>query len=254
MAGLGEPERAVALSADVADTERMQQVLRELVDRFGALHGLVNNAGVHHRGEVKERSPEQLGQMVDVNLRAPIMLSRMGLPYLLEAGSGFIVQVCSLAGKLGLEGSATYSATKFGLRAFTMALAEELKGTGVTVSSVNPGPIDTGFIMDEIDEVSGPDVLAAGEHGRRGGRDRACVRGGRAGGARFARDERAIGHDGLPVSEPSARAQAHAARPRAAPEGGVEAGPWREGLSVPLGGGRGSLVGLNGTNHPVGWG
>lgn len=146
-------ERVHVAPADVADLGAMERVVSEVAARFGGLHGLVNNAGVHHRGPVGQRSAAELAQMVDVNLRAPIALTRLALPHL-QAEGGFVVNVASLAGKLALEEAATYSATKFGLRTFGRALAEELKGTSVTVSSVNPGPIDTGFIMSEIDEVS----------------------------------------------------------------------------------------------------
>jgi short-subunit dehydrogenase len=70
-----------------------------------------------------------------------------------RAGGGFVVNVASLAGKVPLDGAATYSATKFGLRAFTYAMAQEMAGSNITFSVVSPGPIDTGFIMDEIDQV-----------------------------------------------------------------------------------------------------
>jgi hypothetical protein len=151
--GLDAPERVLCHAADVTDDCAMQDVLDQTLKRFGSLNGLVNNAGAHHRGPVRTRSADELGQMVDVNLRAPVTLSRRCLPHLLEHG-GFIVNVASLAGKLPLEGAATYSATKFGLRAFTIALAQELRDTGVRVSVVSPGPIDTPFIMDNLDEVT----------------------------------------------------------------------------------------------------
>jgi short-subunit dehydrogenase len=151
-AALGGSERVLTIAADVADNAALARIVDASVERFGAVHGLVNNAGAHFRGPVGTRSAEELATMVDVNLRAPIVLSRLVLPQLREHG-GFIVNVASLAGKLPLDGAATYSATKFGLRAFSFAMAEELRGTKVTVSVVSPGPIDTGFIMDEIDEV-----------------------------------------------------------------------------------------------------
>ena len=75
------------------------------------------------------------------------------LPYLRKAGGGAIVNVGSLAGRTPLQGAATYAATKAGLRAFTYSLADELKGTGIYIGVVSPGPIDTGFIMSEIDQV-----------------------------------------------------------------------------------------------------
>ncbi|MBU6162100.1 MAG: SDR family NAD(P)-dependent oxidoreductase, partial [Myxococcales bacterium] len=145
-------ERAHWIAVDVADTTAMSRAIAESAERFGAIHGLVNNAGAHFRGALEKRSVDEIAAMVDVNLRAPLVLTRMVLPWLRQQG-GFIVNVASLAGKVPLDGAATYSATKFGLRAFTIAMAQELCGSGITVSAVSPGPIDTGFIMDDIDEV-----------------------------------------------------------------------------------------------------
>src|SRR5690606_8761101 len=128
----------------------MERVEREL----GSLHVLVNNAGYHRRGSVETVDAADLGRMIDVNLRAPIVLSRLAIPYLRKAGGGAIVNVASLAGRTPLPGAATYSASKFGLRVFTFALGEELAGSGIKVAAVSPGPIDTGFIMANIDSVA----------------------------------------------------------------------------------------------------
>lgn len=151
-AELGDADRVLTVTADVADNDALAELVRATVERFGGIGGLVNNAGAHFRGPVATRKASELALMVDVNLRAPIALSAMVLPHLQTKG-GFIVNVASLAGKVPLDGAATYSATKFGLRAFSYAMAEELRGTNVSVSVVSPGPIDTGFIMDELDEV-----------------------------------------------------------------------------------------------------
>jgi len=146
-------ERTMVAAADVSDADAMAKVIADAIERFGGLDGLVNNAGAHFRGPLHGRSPSELATMVDVNLRGPIVLTRLALDALRAGDGGFVVNVASLAGKVPLDGAATYSATKFGLRAFTYAMAQELRGTGVTVSAVSPGPIDTGFIMDELDEV-----------------------------------------------------------------------------------------------------
>ena len=130
----------------------MKSAMARTTERFGGLDGLVNNAGLHHRGPFETRTPEEISAMVDVNLRSPLALTRLALPHLRLRG-GFVVNVASLAGWAPLDGLATYSATKFGLRVFTIALAQELRGTGVTVSAVSPGPVDTGFIMNELDAV-----------------------------------------------------------------------------------------------------
>jgi len=120
---------------------------------FGTVDVLVNNAGMHSRGNLETVDPADVGAMVDINIRAPLMLSCAAIPYLRRAGGGGIVMVGSLAGMAPLQGAATYSGTKAGLRAFAYALADEMRGTGIHVGVVSPGPIDTGFIMDEIDNV-----------------------------------------------------------------------------------------------------
>ncbi len=139
---------------NVSDAEACVDVFKKAHFEFGRIDVLVNNAGCHHRGNVDDVSVEQLGNMVDVNLRAPIMLTRLAIPYIREAGGGAIVNVGSLAGRTPMPGGATYAATKAGLRSFTYALGYELLNSGIKVALVSPGPIDTGFIMDNMDEVA----------------------------------------------------------------------------------------------------
>jgi len=145
---------ALAIAVDVAAPDAAERIVSGTLARFGALHVLVNNAGRHARGAFGDQTDADLAAMVDVNLRAPILLTRRALPHLIANGRGAVVNVASLAGKMPVTGSAVYSATKFGLRGFSMALADELRGTGVTVSCVSPGPVDTQFIMAELDTVS----------------------------------------------------------------------------------------------------
>ena len=90
--------------------------------------------------------------MVDINMRAPLVLTAAALPEL-RKNQGAVVMVGSLAGRAPLQGAAAYGATKAGLRSFSHALHDELIGTSVRVGIVSPGPIDTGFIMEEIDQV-----------------------------------------------------------------------------------------------------
>jgi short-subunit dehydrogenase len=145
---------ATAIAADVSGTEGCRRLMDEAIAVHGRLDVLINNAGSHHRGPVVEREADQLAEMVDTNLRAPLVLTRLALDALRADGGGAIVNVASIAGQMPLAGSAAYSATKFGLRAFTYALADELREANVTVSAVSPGPIATGFILDDIDAVS----------------------------------------------------------------------------------------------------
>ena len=151
--------RALALPTDVGDIAAAERLLAGAVAAFGGLDVLVNNAGANKRGSIEKYTAAELAQVVQVNLTAPIVLSRLALPHMRTRGRGAIVNVASIAGRIPLVGEAVYSATKFGLRAFSFALAEELAGSGITVSAVSPGPVDTGFIMRELDEV--PDVVFA---------------------------------------------------------------------------------------------
>jgi len=143
----------INIAMDINDATANENLLTKAAQTFGSVDVLVNNAGFHQRGEVERNQANDLAKMVDVNLRAPIQLSCLMLPYLRKAGGGAIVNVGSLAGRTPLQGAATYAATKAGLRAFTYSLADELQGTGIYVGVVSPGPIDTGFIMSEIDKV-----------------------------------------------------------------------------------------------------
>ena len=138
---------------NVASNEDCLALLEKAEAAFGAVHVIVNNAGMHARGDLEKVAPLDVAAMVDINLRAPLLLSCAAIPYLRRAGSGAIVNVGSLAGRAPLQGAATYAATKAGLRAFSYALSDELHDSGISVGVVSPGPIDTGFIMDEIDAV-----------------------------------------------------------------------------------------------------
>jgi len=146
-------EHALAVPTDVTDPTAATALLDRAVATFGGVDVLVNNAGYNRRGPVEHAPAEELARIVDVNLRAPIVLTRLAIPHLRRAGGGAIVNVASIAGRIPLPEEATYSATKFGLRAFTFALADELEGSGITVSAVSPGPVETGFILREVEEV-----------------------------------------------------------------------------------------------------
>jgi len=138
---------------DVADAEACVNVVKKASFEFGRVDVLINNAGMHARGDFLDIDAADLAAMVDVNLRAPMLLTRLALPYMKENNSGAIINVGSLAGRTPVPGAAAYSASKAGLRALTYALSEELADSGIKVAVVSPGPIDTGFIMSNIDEV-----------------------------------------------------------------------------------------------------
>jgi short-subunit dehydrogenase len=128
-------DRAEVLAADLVD----EGAAARLAHQAGAVDVLVANAGLPASGPVVDYSPEQLDRALDVNLRAPIQLTRALLPAMLERGRGHLVYVSSLSGKVASAGSSVYSATKFGLRGFASGLRADLHGTGVGVTVVFPG-------------------------------------------------------------------------------------------------------------------
>jgi len=150
---LRQQTEVLTVAMDVADTGQCLKLLNKAEAKFGSVDVLINNAGMHCRGDLSTVDPSDVAAMVDINLRAPMVLSCAAIPFLHRVGSGAIVMVGSLAGRAPLQGAVTYSGTKAGLRAFAYGLADELRDANIHVGVVSPGPIDTGFIMDEIDQV-----------------------------------------------------------------------------------------------------
>jgi short-subunit dehydrogenase len=138
-------DRVEVLVADLAKAEDVAA----LPERAGQVDVLVANAGLPASGELLGFSPTEIDRAIDVNLRAPMQLARALLPGMIERGSGHVVFVSSLAGKVPAAGSTVYSATKFGLRGFGDSLHDELHGTGVGATTVFPGFIrDAGMFAD----------------------------------------------------------------------------------------------------------
>ncbi|MEZ4247366.1 MAG: SDR family NAD(P)-dependent oxidoreductase [Polyangiales bacterium] len=155
----GRGTHVLVVPTDVGDLEACERLIATTVSELGGLDVLVNNAGAHYRGPVLERTPAEIATMIDVNARAPLVLSRLALDALL-ASRGAIVNVASIAGMTPLPDAATYSASKFALRAFSIALAEELRGTGVGVARVARTDFtDTGFLMESMEDAA--DVVFA---------------------------------------------------------------------------------------------
>lgn len=151
---LRDKSRVEIFAMDVADADACVDLFKKANFEYGRIDVLINNAGYHERGKFETVDATDLGKMIDVNLRAPVVLTRLALPYMREAGGGVIINVGSLAGRTPVPNSATYAASKAGLRSLTYSLHEELEGSKIKIGIVSPGPIDTGFIMSDIDNVS----------------------------------------------------------------------------------------------------
>ena len=151
---LRERTQVLVVPMDVSDEDACVNLLKKAEFEFGAIHVLINNVGYHKRGPLESIAVEDLVRMIDVNLKAAVGLCRLVLPYLRQVDHAAIINVGSLAGRTPIPGAAIYSATKAGLRAFTFAMAEELADTGIKFAVVSPGPIDTDFVMADLDVVA----------------------------------------------------------------------------------------------------
>ncbi len=129
--------------ADLGDVDLAETVARESLEGFGQVDALVNNAGVPMRRHTTQLDYETLEWVMRVNFLAPARMTLALLPGMIERGRGMIVNVSSVAGRLGNANEAAYSASKFALCGWSEATAVDLWDTGVKVRLVNPGPIDT---------------------------------------------------------------------------------------------------------------
>ena len=132
----------VTVQADLTVDDDLTRIL-DLIERDPHLELLVNSAGTVKPGDVIDLSFDDLERHIDINLLAPMRLIQAAARVMSARGTGCILSVVSAAGLVALPGSAAYSASKFGLRGFMMAISEELKQRGVKVRGVYPGAVDT---------------------------------------------------------------------------------------------------------------
>jgi short-subunit dehydrogenase len=148
----------VGIPTDVTDPAARAHLVAETVRRFGTVDLLINNAGVVQPAAYERLSPEEIDHQVAVNLTAPMALTRLVLPLMLERGRGHVVNVASLGGLLGLGWTEPYSAAKHGLVGFTRSLRMSCRESrsAVSASVICPGFIDdVGMYMDSVREHGG---------------------------------------------------------------------------------------------------
>ncbi|MGD8320402.1 MAG: SDR family oxidoreductase [Gemmatimonadota bacterium] len=149
---------ASALPADLGDDTSVWDALDRLQDELGGPPSLVvNAAGVFGLAPVATESVRSFDAHLSVNLRGTFLVVRSLLPAMLERGEGLIVNVGSVAGRKAFPGNGAYSASKFGLRGFHEVLLEELRGTGVRATLLEPAATDTS-LWDDLDPDADPSL------------------------------------------------------------------------------------------------
>ena len=147
---LEETAKAIGATASVIPTdvrirEDVHKLLEETATAVGPIDILVNAAGIGIFGPVTEFSDADYDTILDTNLRSIFLTSRYVLPSMISRRTGHIINIASIAGKVGSATRAVYCASKFGVVGFTESLAEEVRQHGIRVSLICPGSTDTSF-------------------------------------------------------------------------------------------------------------
>ncbi len=150
--------KALAIRTDVADPVQSSLLVDRTLATYGRVDVLVNNAGVGWFRPLASSQPGDVVDLVEVNLLGAMLLTRAVLPGMLERRHGSIISVASLSGRVAME--PLYSATKFGLRGFSLALRRQVAGSGVSVSVVSPGKIRTAMTSHVRQRMPEPDLVA----------------------------------------------------------------------------------------------
>ncbi|WP_022917527.1 SDR family NAD(P)-dependent oxidoreductase [Ruania albidiflava] len=149
------------LQADVSDQTSVSTAVEQVIERWGRLDVLVNNAGIGAQGTVADGTEEQWQKVLDVNLMGMVRTARAALPHLRSSPAAAIVNVSSIAATAGLPQRALYSASKGAVLALTRAMAADHVREGIRVNCVSPGTANTPWVNRLLDAADDPDAERA---------------------------------------------------------------------------------------------
>jgi NAD(P)-dependent dehydrogenase (short-subunit alcohol dehydrogenase family) len=146
--GIIDSTRFLPLALDLSNPDCLDDSVRQTMAVFGRIDVLVNNAGYGMAGVLEETPDQKMRDLIDVNLLAAMAMTKRVIPILRAQGSGYILNIGSVAGFVGAPGWSIYSATKAGLAAFSEVLALDLAEFGIRVTVVEPAGFRTGFLTE----------------------------------------------------------------------------------------------------------
>jgi short-subunit dehydrogenase len=135
----------LAVAVDIADPGHGDAVVASALDRYGRIDAVVANAGVGYVGDFATMPPDTITTLVEVNFRGPMVLTRAALPGMLERGDGALVYTTSIAGGVPVPTEAAYCLSKAALENFADSLREEVRTSGIVVTTIRPGVVRTAF-------------------------------------------------------------------------------------------------------------
>ncbi len=144
--------RAVVMATDIADETACDRLVASIVDNFGRLDVLVNNAGINRRGDISEVSTADWHLSFDVNIHSMFYLCRAAAPHMQRAGRGAIVNTASQWGLQPAPGHIAYNVTKAAVVSFSKSLARDLAGHNIRVNAVCPGEIHTPMLESGLEQ------------------------------------------------------------------------------------------------------
>ncbi|WP_188316578.1 SDR family NAD(P)-dependent oxidoreductase [Solihabitans fulvus] len=150
------PDPHFGVRCDVGDDTSVRAAVAAVVERFGRLDVVVNNAGIGAQGDVAANSDEEWHRVLDVNVVGMARVARAALPHLRESPAAAIVNTCSIAAWAGLPQRALYSASKGAVYGLTLAMAADHVREGIRVNAVAPGTADTPWIGRLLDSAEDP--------------------------------------------------------------------------------------------------
>jgi short-subunit dehydrogenase len=139
------PTDSVVIEADITNTDDRRRAVQQMNKAFGGIDVLINLAGILDFRPFEEADPGMIAKVLQVNVEAPMLLTREVLPQMTAQGGGRIVNIGSMFGSIAFPCFAAYSASKFAMRGFSQALRRELSGTGIGVTYVSPRAVKTAF-------------------------------------------------------------------------------------------------------------
>jgi NAD(P)-dependent dehydrogenase (short-subunit alcohol dehydrogenase family) len=148
---------AFFIEINVANSESVKNMVKEITKRFGRIDILVNNAGIYYQGDVIETPEEEWDKVIAVNLKGVYLCSHYVIPVMLRGNGGVVVNVASEAGLVGIAGQVAYNASKAGVISLTKSMAVDFGRQGVRVNAVCPGTTETPMVKNALKKSKDPE-------------------------------------------------------------------------------------------------